>query len=188
MPWGRLDDSLYDHPKLDRLRHRLAAVGLHALALSWCNRWLTDGHVSRRQVAKLGGTARLADDLVGAGLWERDGQDYRIHDFLEFNQSREEVEGTRRTKAEAGRMGGLASGRARKQAQQQVPQRVLRSSAKQEPSTSNGTDEADASRLVRTKTNTRPDPYPSDSEVIYNPRTGEATDALGQPLDRGVRR
>lgn len=115
MPWGRIDDSLYDHPKLDHLGHRLAAVGLHALALSWCNRWLTDGEVPRRQVVKLGGTVRLADELVTAGLWERHGQDYRIHDYLDYNQSRQEVGEVRRQKSEAGRAGGLASGRSRKQ-------------------------------------------------------------------------
>jgi hypothetical protein len=101
MPWGRIDDGFYDHPKLDALgRDRLAAVGLHWLAVSWSNRWLTDGAITRDRVVKLGGTIRLADVLVKAGLWDRDGDDYRIHDFLEFNESKADVEAARKAERE----------------------------------------------------------------------------------------
>lgn len=96
MPWGRVDDTLYDHPKLDRLgRDRLPALGLHLVAISWCNRWLTDGHVPDERVRRLEGTARLADALVTAGLWERVEGGYQVHDFLDFNDSRADVEARR---------------------------------------------------------------------------------------------
>jgi len=115
MPWGRIDDSLYDHPKLDALgRHRLPAIGLHALALSWCNRWLTDGHVPAERVRKLGGTRALAEVLVTAGLWEPSESGYRIHDFLDYNESAAYVRASRDQKREAGRLGGLRSGEARR--------------------------------------------------------------------------
>ncbi|MFZ0324601.1 MAG: HNH endonuclease [Actinomycetes bacterium] len=92
MPWGRLDDGLYDHPKLDALgRSKLAAVGLHALAISWCNRWLTDGLVPVERVRRLGGTVALAELLVVAGLWEKAETGYLIHDFLEYNQAKQAV-------------------------------------------------------------------------------------------------
>jgi hypothetical protein len=97
MPWGRLDDSLYDHPKLDLIpvEERLAAIGLWARAISWCNRFLTDGLVPRDRIAKLDGTADLADRLVVAGLFDSGGNvpsgAYQIHDFLSFNDSREKV-------------------------------------------------------------------------------------------------
>jgi hypothetical protein len=96
MPWGRIDDGLYDHPKLDALgRDRLACIGLHMLAISWSNRFLTDGFVPAERVRRLGGTARLAGRLVYAGLWERVGDDFRIHDFLDFNDSAEVVRAER---------------------------------------------------------------------------------------------
>ena len=105
MPWGRVDDSHYDHPKLDRLPAaseavatvsaeglvRLAAVGLFWRAISWCNRFLTDGHVPRDRVAKLDGSVELAELLVGSGLWEEAGHGYQVHDFLDFNVSRAEI-------------------------------------------------------------------------------------------------
>lgn len=101
MPWGRIDDGFYDHPKLDGLgRDRLPAVGLHWLAVSWCNRWLTDGLLTRERVAKLGGTPRLADLLVASGLWEQEGDDFRIHDFLDFNESKADVEAVREAERE----------------------------------------------------------------------------------------
>lgn len=102
MPWGRLDDSLYDHPKLDLLPvdQRLAGVGLWARAISWCNRFLTDGHIPRNRIEKLDGTTELADLLVSAGLFEATSTGYFIHDFLEFNDSRAHVEERRTKEAE----------------------------------------------------------------------------------------
>lgn len=93
MPWGRLDDSLYDHPKVERLPVdvRLAGVGLWARAISWCNRFLTDGHVPRGRIERLDGSLELADQLVAAGLFEEAATGYQVHDFLEFNDSRADV-------------------------------------------------------------------------------------------------
>jgi len=96
MPWGRLDDGLYDHPKLDALgRSKLAAVGLWTLAISWSNRRLTDGFVPTDRVLSLGGTPAIADLLVAAGLFDQADGGYVIHDFLTFNESREHVESRR---------------------------------------------------------------------------------------------
>ena len=112
MPWGRLDDSLYDHPKLDALGPaKLAGVGLWALAISWSNRWLTDGIVPADRIRKLGGTATIAERLVVAGLFDRCDESYRIHDFLKFNNSAEQVMAKREQRREAGRRGGLARNR-----------------------------------------------------------------------------
>jgi hypothetical protein len=93
MPWGRLDDSLYDHPKLDLVpvEERLAAIGLWARAISWCNRFLTDGMVPRARIEKLDGTTELADQLVAAGLFEATSTGYIVHDFLHFNDSRADI-------------------------------------------------------------------------------------------------
>jgi hypothetical protein len=102
MPWGRIDDSLYDHPKLDLipLEHRLATLGLLVRCISWCNRFRTDGHVPRERIAKLDGTIELADRLVVAGMFEPNGSGYLIHDFLDYNDSREQIDERRRKEAE----------------------------------------------------------------------------------------
>ena len=190
MPWGKVDDNLYDHPKLDRLgRDRLPAVGLHFLAISWCNRWLTDGAVPRERVVKLGGTLRLSELLVAVGLWELAGADYRIHDFLEFNQSREQVIRGREQRSEAGRIGGKARWRKDDGEPGASSGDPSGGPAKRPPRISSGdpsgAPSGDPLKLARAR------PVPSrpvetDIEVIYNPKTGEATDSLGQPLDRRV--
>ena len=101
MPWGKLDDSLYDNPKLDKLgKHRMAGVGLWAVAISWCNRWLTDGLVTPERVRALGGTIRQAEALVVAGLFDRAEGGYAVHDFLAFNDSRADVLARRESQAQ----------------------------------------------------------------------------------------
>jgi hypothetical protein len=115
MPWGRIDDGFYDHPKLDDLgRNRLACIGLYALALSWSNRYLTDGHIPDDRVKRLGGTPVLADALVRAGLWDKLVDGYRIHDFLDYNESADDVRERRRRLHVLGKRGGSASGEARR--------------------------------------------------------------------------
>lgn len=101
MPWGRLDDGLYDHPKLELLgRSKLAAVGLWTLSISWCNRRLTDGSIPTRQIRMLGGTIALAELLVDAGLFDKSDDGYVIHDFLVFNDSAVTVQKRRDEAAE----------------------------------------------------------------------------------------
>jgi len=125
MPWGRVDDTWYDHPKLELLEDervwpdRLAAAGLDSLAWSWCNRFLTDGRVPRATVTKLGGTIELADMLVRIGRWESVSGGYQIHDFLVYNDSAEQVRERRATEAarkaawrEKHRPGGTTNGTA----------------------------------------------------------------------------
>ncbi len=145
MPYAWLDDDFYDHPKLDRLptgTTRLACIGLYWLAISWSNRYLTDGLIPADRVRRLGGSRLLADALVEARLWERSADDYVVHDFGDYSKLRVQVEVERQQKAEAGRKGGLSSGSARR---------------KQTASTN----EAGASRLVEPRTVPLPLPLPS---------------------------
>jgi len=101
MPWGRLDDGLYDHPKLDALgRSKLPAVGLWTLSISWSNRRLTDGFVPADRIRALGGTKAIAEILADVGMFDRVAGGYAIHDFLTFNDSAETVQARRNQAAE----------------------------------------------------------------------------------------
>jgi len=101
MTWGRLDDGLYDHPKLEGLgRFRLAGVGLWTLCISWSNHRLTDGVISAARIKALGGSVALADRLVSAGLLERAPDGYSVHDFLEYNDPAVVVHARRKASAE----------------------------------------------------------------------------------------
>ena len=92
--WARLDDELIDHFKIftaGKLIGRngpVIALGFYALGLLWANRHLSDGHLPAEIVAAFphaAQPARVAEALVQAGLWERNGNGgYQIHDFTEF--------------------------------------------------------------------------------------------------------
>src|SRR3990167_9477394 len=107
MPWAKLDDGLYDHPKLDSLgAHRLPGVGLWVLSISWSCRYLTDGFIPTDRISRLGGTVDLADELVRVGLYERCDGGYRIHDWADYQPTRDTVLRKRAQTSAAGKIGG----------------------------------------------------------------------------------
>ena len=125
MTWVRIDEGFPEHPKV------LAAGGdaawLFVCGLCYCNRNLTDGFIPEAALVRLTSARKarhLADVLVKVELWERvspSGTDlggWQVHDFLHYQPSRSEVEaveqGRYSVKAEAGRLGGIASGVARR--------------------------------------------------------------------------
>ena len=89
MTWFRMDDSIYDHPKMDDVS--LAAAGLWALAGTYCARHLTDGVVSLRAIQRLGGDAVLAAELVAAGLWRATSDGWIFHDWHDYQPSRADI-------------------------------------------------------------------------------------------------
>jgi hypothetical protein len=126
MPWGRCDDSFYDHPKVRRMDAaiRNEACGLYWRAISFCNRHLTDGRLTPEDVVFLDGSPASARELVRVGLWDERGG-IRVHDYLTFNKSKAQVLRERKAKAKAGQAGGLASGRSRREANTKQSASVL---------------------------------------------------------------
>lgn len=105
----KLAQGFPEHPKVLGLSD--GAFRLYVEALCYCGRYLTDGALAGPVVARMG-KARHVDELVQAGLWERcDEGGWRVHDYLEVQQSREQVESKSRVRAEAGRKGGEAKAR-----------------------------------------------------------------------------
>lgn len=119
MTWTKLDDGIFDHPKM--LRAGEDAANLYVRALVYCNKHLTDGRIFPEVLATL--TRRrdvvaLAQRLVEVSAWEShpDGG-WLVHDFHAHNPTAEEVTARRaeisRKRAEAGKRGGIASAAAR---------------------------------------------------------------------------
>jgi len=122
MVWFKVDDKLHSHPKA--VAASLAALGLWTVAGSWAGDHTTDGDVPESMVWLLSrGATELADELVKCGLWRRTKSGYRFHEWeadgdgSARNPSSKAVAEGRRKKAEAGRKGGLASGKARSKGQ-----------------------------------------------------------------------
>lgn len=113
MPWARFDDQFPDHPKVALAGP--AAGWLFVCGVCYCARMLTDGFIPIGQIRKLADVdnpVALADRLVEVGLWENADGGYRVHDYLEYNPSAQQVKMDReelsRIRAEAGRKGAEA--------------------------------------------------------------------------------
>jgi hypothetical protein len=107
MAWVKLDDQFPDHPKV--VAAGPAAGWLYVCGLAYCSRYLTDGFIPKDQIRRLadvGSTQKHAEALVAVGLWERTEGGYLVHDYLEYNPSKERVLATRDARAVAGSYGG----------------------------------------------------------------------------------
>lgn len=127
MSWVRIDDAMPEHPKV--LAAGPLAFALDVAAMCYSARNRTDGRIPRAKVRLLIDLAdvrigrakadpmALADALVEAGRWRRDGDDFVIHDYLEYNPARDEIAGRTANlseiRREAGRAGGRRSAEAR---------------------------------------------------------------------------
>lgn len=112
MVWVRFDDGFAEHMKVSQLSD--AAFRLHVSAILYCGRNLTDGLITTGNLRNLPSTKRLVAELVKARVWEDGPGGYVIHDYLDYNPSREEVLAAREQRAEAGRIAGQASAAARR--------------------------------------------------------------------------
>jgi hypothetical protein len=93
MPWFRLDDSFHSHPKVIAAGNE--AIGLYVRCGTHAAQHLTDGFVGRNIVTLYGGDD-LAAVLVSTKLWHRARGGWTIHDYLDYNPSREQVERERK--------------------------------------------------------------------------------------------
>jgi hypothetical protein len=97
MTWFKVDDGFHCHPKV--LEAGNECVGLYVRCGSYCAQHLTDGFVPAG-VAALYGSAKLAAALVRARLWVPVDGGWQMHDYLNYNPSRDQVEADREAAAE----------------------------------------------------------------------------------------
>lgn len=101
MPWVRLDDRFPSHRKIALLSDR--AFRLHVSAICWCAENLTDGRIGDRELALVAHIRSLkatAKQLEDAGVWDRVDGGWVIHDYLDYNPSRDQVQVERKKNAE----------------------------------------------------------------------------------------
>ncbi len=120
MPWVKLDDAFFDNIKI--IEAGRDARDLYIAGLCFCARRLTDGFIPEGQVPRLAADAGvenapcLATKLLTVGLWESTEGGYEVHDYLEYNPSRDEALALRQVRSEAGRVGGQHSGESKREA------------------------------------------------------------------------
>ena len=100
MAWAKFDDSFYDHPKvMEVLDTCPMAVVLFIRATTYCARHLTDGKLRPNVIESLVPIQRDRDEqvkaLIDAGLlYDHEGLFY-IHDYHDYNPSRDETDAKR---------------------------------------------------------------------------------------------
>ena len=114
MVWFKVDDRLPLNRKMAGVS--LAAVGLWVEGGSWASGAQTGGTIPKQllRLLHVESSEKLADELVAAGLWEDEGNQWRIHDFFDYNPTAKEVEDLKASRSKAGRSGGLKSGESRR--------------------------------------------------------------------------
>lgn len=104
MTWVKLDDRFFDNPKIAAISD--AAQLAHLKAMTYCARELTDGFISLKK-GKEFAAPKVVKELV-PGLWELAEGGFMVHDYLQYNPTREQVLAER--DAAKRRMQGVRSG------------------------------------------------------------------------------
>lgn len=189
MPWVRFDDQATIHRKLTGLSD--AAFRLHFSAIFWCARNLTDGSVPEEDLddvcARVRTPTRFVSELLKRGLWHEAGNEcdspdcpahpdnavtngvtpgWVIHDYLEYQPSKERVMQERESNAE----------RQRKWREKQKPK--VRGK-KPRNAVSNGT-----SHGVSNAAPTRPDPSRRDGGSVDRSSSGSRRANDDDDLDK----
>lgn len=93
MPYLNLDDNFADHPKVDALSD--GAFRLHVSGLLYTARHRLDGVIPGDKVTRLMPRFKrtyLTELLDGGRLWLPHSEGYEVHDYLDWNKSRAEIE------------------------------------------------------------------------------------------------
>lgn len=96
MPWVRLDENAMEHRKI--LVLSAEAFRLWVRGLAHCQKHLTDGLITKNDLKAIRGvTAARVGELstpIAAGesaLWEAHEHGFAVHDYLDWNESKEHV-------------------------------------------------------------------------------------------------
>lgn len=106
MAYLAIDDQAADHPKIEALSDR--AFRLWFKGITYCQRFLTDGYIPADVARGLRGWSKATQDELArvippfkGPLWHlKDDGSVQVHDYLDWNDSREEVLKRRATKAD----------------------------------------------------------------------------------------
>lgn len=168
MPWFKVDDGFWSHPKTATLSDAAVALWLRAGAYS-CQH-LTDG-VIEKPVLRFVGAEGAAAELVDAGLWLDHPEGWAFHDWSDYQPTKADVEAER------------AAARERMRERRRNKRGKFEGSSPEQPAHVREKFEN------RSSTPTRPDPTrPSTSNEVDNPPTpqgGNRSKSKGTRLPEG---
>lgn len=97
MPWFNVDDGLTFHPKVLAVGN--GPLGAWVRLGAYCAKHVTDGYVPG-EIARMVAGRRELDRLVECGWLHREGDGYRMHDYLDYNRDAAQVARDREKAAE----------------------------------------------------------------------------------------
>ena len=130
-------DGMPEHPKVEALSDRAFRVLVDLWC--WCSRQLNDGVIPEAVWLKRTGSPKVRKELLAALVDVVDGE-YVMHDYLEHQRSRAQVEALKAKRAEAGRKGGRARAANQASAEASASPNGKRSGTKIQPPTETDTD------------------------------------------------
>lgn len=99
MSWVKLDDRIFDNPKIAALSDTAKVAYLESVC--YCARELTDGFIPNKKALGLAGKPRIVQEIT-PHLWEIAPGGFMVHDYLKYNPTRAQVlaerEGAKRRK------------------------------------------------------------------------------------------
>lgn len=104
--WIRIDDGFATHPKI--LKAGITALGLQIRAICYASQNKTDGFIPLEAVPFL--TVGLepkdwAAHMLHHGLWDAAENGFQVHDYLEWNMSKEQYDSMKESLSRAGKKG-----------------------------------------------------------------------------------
>lgn len=157
MSWYRVDDQATFHPKIVRAGNE--AFGAITRFGTYCSAYLTDGFVPEAIALSICSQS-VIDSLVSCDLLLIADGGYEIHDYLDYNPSKEEAIAKREARSQAGAIGGTKSGESKRHSK----------------TIANGIAKAEA----KGKQNCTPSPSPSPSPYPV-PSASEEANKLASP-------
>ncbi len=131
----KLEQTFPEHPKVLDLSPE--AFRLYVEGLCYSARLLSDGLLASSALRRMS-DPYAASELVDAGLWHEHPDGYEIHNYLDWQQSRSEVEALSEARSRAGK--ASAEARAQQRAEQLVEHPVEQSGSNP-PTDKNRSDE-----------------------------------------------
>lgn len=214
MTWVRVDDHFDEHPKHAQIGP--LGWGVWLAGLAYCNRNLTDGFIPH-SIARTLADFHVEDEhegilwtlgmysgnrgedvtigwivglLVHAELWIEVPGGYIIHDYGDYQPTKEQVEAAREQRRQAGQKGGLAKAKrpAKRLAKQTASEMLSEMPSKTLPRTrtrtpSSGTSSVSETQTDRPKLTTPREPEPDIDFADQNGDWGTDlyTTRIGEP-------
>jgi 5-methylcytosine-specific restriction endonuclease McrA len=95
--WAKFDDQFTEHPKVVAAGPWAELLAMRGII--YCARYETDGFVPTAAVSRIGigipSPKKKAQLLVNVGLWEETDDGWMIHDYLDYQPSKEEKDSQR---------------------------------------------------------------------------------------------